>query len=105
MVEGKELLTAEETAQRLNITRRTVLKWARERKIERIKISGKVVLFTAEAIDRSLQSRTVDVKSETLNHERAGRTIASQTPAKKGGDRRTSGELWKDLRKEVRQCQ
>jgi excisionase family DNA binding protein len=100
MVEGKELLTAEAVATKLNITKRTVLKWAREGKIERVKISGKVVLFTAEAVDRFLQTRTVDVKSTSTERKSSGRRTPNPNP-KKGGDKRVSRESWRGLREEV----
>jgi|SRR5271157_2889131 len=101
---GKELISADEAASRLRITKRTLLRWAREGKIECVRISAKVVLFTAEAIDRFVQSRTFGIESPAVNHRGAGRTMAS-LKTRKGGDNRTSGELWKDLRKEVRQWQ
>ena len=56
-MERKELLTAVEAAAYLNVTKRTILRWAREGKIERMKISGKLVLFTPEAIDIFLKRR------------------------------------------------
>ncbi len=102
---GKELLNADEAASRLKITKRTILRWAREGKIECVRISAKVVLFTAEAIDRFVQSRTFGIESPAVNHRDAGRKMTSLEPMRKGGDNGTSGELWKDLRKEVMQWQ
>ena len=102
---GKELLKPDEAAARLQITKRTLLRWARENKIESVKLSRKVVLFTAEAIDDFVKSRAKKIEPAPMNHQAAGRKIASPTPTKKGGDKRNSGELWKDLRKEVRQWQ
>jgi excisionase family DNA binding protein len=99
-MEGKELLTAEETATKLNITKRTVLKWARQGKLERVKVSPKVVLFTAEAIDRFLQTSTVDVKSTTRERRPSGQRTPNSNP-KKGGDKRVSRESWRGLREEV----
>jgi excisionase family DNA binding protein len=100
----KELLTAAEAAERLKITKRTLLRWARETRIESVKLSRKVVLFTAEAIDDFIKSREHKVEPARTSHQGA-RKMASPTPTKKGGNRRTSGELWKDLRKEVMQWQ
>ena|SRR5271157_3143875 len=102
---GKELLSSDEAASKLKITKRTILRWARDGKIECVRISAKVVLFTAEAIDRFVGSRTFEVESPAVNHRGAGRKMASPKPMRKGGDNRTSGELWKDLRKEVKQWQ
>jgi len=98
-----ELLTAAEAAEKLRIDKRTLLKWARENKIESVKLSRKVVLFTAAAIDDFVRSRENKIQFAPINHQGASRKMASPTPTKKGGDRLTSGELWKDLRKEVKQ--
>ncbi|MGO9117529.1 MAG: helix-turn-helix domain-containing protein [Desulfomonilaceae bacterium] len=95
-----KLLTAAEAATKLRINKRTILKWARDGKIESEKISRKVVLFAEEAIDRFLKSTPTRIQSERTNHQEAGRTMPS--PAKrKGGNKRSSGELVSDLRKEV----
>ena len=102
---GKELLTAAEAASKLKITKRTLLKWARENKIESVKLSRKVVLFTAEAIDDFVKSGANKLEPAPMNHQRAGRMMNSPNPTKKGGDKPDSGELWKDLRKEVIQWQ
>lgn len=98
---GKELLTAAETAERLRIEKRTLLKWARENKIESVKLSRKVVLFTAEAIDEFVEDKSKKTDPTPVNHQGVGRRTASPIPKKKGGDRRTSGESWQDLKKEV----
>jgi excisionase family DNA binding protein len=102
---GKELLKPDEAAARLQITKRTLLRWARENRIESVKLSRKVVLFTAEAIDDFVKSRAKTLEPAPMNHQRAGRKMTSPIPTKKGGDKPSSGELWKDLRKEVRQWQ
>ena len=99
-MEEKELLTAEAAAAKLRITKRTILRWARESKLECVRASRKVVLFTSDAIEMFLQSRTIQVKSETTNHQQAGRKMTSPQ-TKKGGDKKNSGELSGDLRKEV----
>ena len=96
-----ELLTAAEAAEKLRIEKATVLKWARENKIESVKLSRKVVLFTAEAIDDFVKSRAKRIEPAPMSHQKAGRMIASPTPTKKGGDKRNSGESWRDLRQEV----
>jgi len=100
-MERNELLTAAEAASKLKISQRTILRWARENKIESVKLSRKVVLFTAEAIDDFVKSRAKKIEPAPMNHQAAGRKIASPTPTKKGGDKRNSGESWRDLRQEV----
>jgi excisionase family DNA binding protein len=98
---GKELLKPDEAAARLQITKRTLLRWARENRIESVKLSRKVVLFTAEAIDDFVTGRAKTVEPAPMNHQGAGRKMTSPTPTKKGGDKRNSGESWRDLRQEV----
>lgn len=95
-----ELLTADEAASLLNVSRRTLLKWSRENRIERVKISRKVVLFKRTALDKFLQTRTDEVLSVNSDHRRAGReTTGSGT--KKGGPGKSSRKSWPSLRKEV----
>ena len=91
------LLTADEAAATLSVTRKTLLRWAREHKIERIKISPKVVLFSRDQIEKFIRSSTSKVP-ET----RATKPAKNERPSKsKGGGKRISGELWCDLRGEV----
>jgi excisionase family DNA binding protein len=100
-MERKELLTAAEAAVYLNVSKATILKWARKSKIERVKISAKIVLFSAEAIDKFLQDKTDDVESKTKKYEHAVRTACDPKPVRKGGGKKNSGESWRSLRKEV----
>jgi excisionase family DNA binding protein len=97
----KELMTAAEAAQYLSITKRTILKWARAGRIDRVKISRKVVLFAAEAVENFLKHRTNELKSQTRQSEHAVRTASFPKPKKKGGAYKHSGESWRDLRQEV----
>jgi excisionase family DNA binding protein len=97
----KELLTADEAAKRLRIAKRTLLRWARENRIQTVRLSRKVVLFTHEAIDEFVTSREKKIEPALVTRQGTGKKIASPIPKKKGGDRRPSGELSGDLRKEV----
>ncbi len=96
----KELLTAAEAAEKLRIAKRTLLRWARENKIESVRISEKRILFTEEAIERFLQSRTHGIESTPVKKDRTARKPACPEP-KEGGGKRSSGEMWRGLRKEV----
>ena len=100
-MERKELLSAAEAAAYLNVSKATILKWARKGKIERVKISAKIVLFSAEAIDKFLRNKTDEVESKSRNHEHAVRPACSPRPAQKGGGKKNTGESWRDLRQEV----
>ena len=102
---GKELMNADEAAQLLNVTRRSILKWAREKKIECVRISKKTILFSPEAVDKFVQQRTHGVELPAKNKGRSDMKSPRPQSKKKGGDRRNSGEMWNDLRKEVRTWQ
>jgi excisionase family DNA binding protein len=97
----KELMTAAEAAAYLSITKRTILKWARAGRIGRVKISGKVVLFSADAIENFLKQHTNQVKLQPRGNEHAVRMASSPQSRRKGGGKRSSGESWRDLRQEV----
>ncbi len=97
----KELLTAEEAADYLNVSKATILKWARKGKIERVKISAKIVLFSVQAIDRFLKDKTDEVVSKSTNHQHAVRTACYPKTVQIGGGRKNTGESWRDLRQEV----
>ncbi|MGB6067420.1 MAG: helix-turn-helix domain-containing protein [Desulfomonilaceae bacterium] len=99
-MEQNELLTAADAATRLHIAKRTLLRWARENKIGCVRASRKVIYFTGEAIDKFLQDRAFGVESSTTNHKEAGRKMTSPQ-TKKGGGKKTSGEMSGNLRKEV----
>jgi excisionase family DNA binding protein len=102
---GKELISADETAELLNVTRRTLLRWAREKRIESVRISKKTILFSIEAIDEFVRQRTHGVEFPTKIEGQAGVKYPCPKSKKKGGDKKTSGEMWNDLRKEVRTWQ
>ena len=96
----KELLTADEAAEKLRIAKRTLLRWAREKKIESVRLSEKRILFTEQGIERFIQARTNGTDSATIQRDRRSRRPAHPKP-KEGGGKRSSGEMWRGLRKEV----
>jgi excisionase family DNA binding protein len=97
----KELMTAAEAAQYLSITKRTILKWARAGRIERVKISGRVVLFSADAVENFLKRQTNEVESKTRGAKHAIGTASAPKARRKGGACSRSGGSWRDLRQEV----
>ena len=99
-MQGKELLTAAEAAEELRIARRTLLRWARENKIESVRVSNKRILFTEQAIDGFIREQTRDIKAFDTKKDRAVRK-AAVPKLKEGGGKRFSGEMWRGLRKEV----
>jgi excisionase family DNA binding protein len=96
----KELLTAAEAAAKLRIAKRTLLRWARENKIESVRVSEKRILFTEDGIERFLQARTHGIESGSVEKDRTVRKGTGPKP-KEGGGKSSSGEIWRGLRKEV----
>ena len=96
----KELLTADEAAKLLKIARPTLLRWARERKIESVRVSSKVVLFTAEGLESFLTSRTLGVEP-TTSPQPTPATRNSGTSPRQHGKKNSRNQSWQDLRKEV----
>ena len=96
----KEFLTAAEAAERLRITTRTLLKWAREGSIESVRVSKKKILFTEDAIGTFVKGKTNIVESpsqraeSSVKHVHRGRSM-------KGGGAGSSRKSWRSLRKEV----
>lgn len=98
----RELLCADETASMLNVTRRTLLRWAREKKIGCVRVSRKTILFSREDIESFVEANTHGIESAAVN--KAGPSKRMARPIKtKGGDKGASGAMWNDLRKEVQE--
>lgn len=97
---AKELLSADEAASALNVTRRTILRWARDRKIESVRVSPKVILFPVSGLETFVIEKTRGVESPMPARPRSDvRTGAPK--GKKGGGNGSSGESWQGLKKEV----
>jgi excisionase family DNA binding protein len=96
----KKLLTADEAAEKLRIAKRTLLRWARENRIESVRVSEKRILFTEKAIEGFIQTRTNGTESATIQHDHKSRRPAQPKPTE-GGGKRSLGEMWRGLRKEV----
>jgi excisionase family DNA binding protein len=97
---GRELLTAGETAEKLGISRRTLLRWARDNRIQSVKISRKKILFRREAVEDFLKTCTNGVESH-LKYKGSGIRRTTAAAPERGGDGRRSRKSWRDLRKEV----
>lgn len=96
-----ELLTADEAAKLLKIAKRTLLRWARERRIESVRVSSKVILFTADAIKSFLAAKTVEVEPMAVPQPGAVIRKAKSLPEQRG--RKSSrAQSWEELKKEVR---
>lgn len=95
------LLTPTEAASILKISKKTILRWAKEKKIECVRISKKTILFQAEAIDTFVNERIHGVQSPAGRTPKPrGHQIRSKPT--KGGEKQTgSRESWGSLRKEI----
>jgi hypothetical protein len=98
-------MTPEDVAHEFSVDKRTILRWAREGKLDCIRQSKKIIRFSRQYIISLGIPCRQDIKSEsTPNRNKIGITN-SATPKKKG-DKRTSRESsWRNLRKEVTKCQ
>lgn len=66
MDKPNELLTADELAERLRVRPATIRLWAREGRIPRIRISGKVIRFDVSAVIDLLQANEKAVTSKVV---------------------------------------
>lgn len=98
---GKELLNADQAAELLNVSKRTVLKWARHGKIGSVRPSKKVVLFTADAIDEFVTRNSTKAEPSHAAHRSTGRANRAPASSKKGGNPSSSRKSWRSLRTEV----
>ena len=97
---GIQLLTPEDVASLFAVDKRTVLKWARDGKLGRVKISGKVILFTSESVNLFVKSKIEGVESATVPNPKP--RARAEKSVKKGGVRQTSRKSsWRSLREEV----
>jgi len=98
---GIRLLTPEEVASILSVDKRTVLGWARDGKLERVKISGKMVLFTPQSIICFVKSKTQSVKSITAPNPKGQARVEKSITRKGGGSNSSRKSSWRSLREEV----
>jgi excisionase family DNA binding protein len=98
---GTKLLTPEDVASLLAVDKRTVLKWARDGKLGRVKISGKVILFTSESVNLFVKSKIQGVESVTTPKPKP-RARSEKSITRKGGLSQSSRKSsWRSLREEV----
>jgi excisionase family DNA binding protein len=96
----KDLMTAAEVALKLNIAKRTLLRWAKEGRIDSVRVSRKKILFTEEALEAFVRGRTNIVESATQSGKLSARHIDRGRPMK-GGGKKSSRKSWRSLREEV----
>ena len=93
---GKRLLTPDDVASIFSVDRRTVLKWARDGKLERAKVTGKVVRFTEESVNSFVKSKTPGVECATAPNPKQRARVA-KSGLKKGYFGSTSRKSWRSL--------
>ncbi len=99
---GIRLFTPEEAAEMFSVDKRTVLKWAREGKLESVKISSKVILFTRESINSFVNRRIQGIESVTAPKTKS--RVRAEKSVKKGGSSQSSRKSsWRSLREEATQ--
>ena len=99
---GIRLFIPEAVAEMFSVDKRTVLKWAREGKLESVKISKKVILFTLESINRFVNGRIQGIESVTASKTKA--RVRAEKSVKKGGSSQSSRKSsWRSLREEATQ--
>jgi excisionase family DNA binding protein len=59
------LLTAEELGERLRLRPSTIKRWAQEKIIPALRLSGKVVRFDPDAVERALRKRAAQASPES----------------------------------------
>ncbi len=97
-----KLLTPEQVAMLLHVCTETVLRWAREKKLKRIKISKKVVRFSEEEVKGFINSHQEAETTSCGNGSKGSKITARKSKAtERGGCNKASRKSWSSLREEV----
>jgi excisionase family DNA binding protein len=100
----QKLLTPQQVASLLQVCTGTVLRWARENKINKIMISKKTIRFSETQIMKFIQLNTQEgTPCDSSKKNRKLNATDSKITAK-GGFSQRSRKSWSDLRKEVLSC-
>lgn len=99
---GNDLLSAEEAAMRLRVSRRTLLKWARKGKIGCIRLSAKMIRFSEDQIAEFILRMTHEMEpvNTTSPVVRPSRKPLPRIPLD-SHPRQRDNSSWKELRKEM----
>jgi excisionase family DNA binding protein len=96
------LLTPEEVAARFQVCTETVLRWARQKKLKRIRMSKKVVRFSEEEVKRFINSHEEAETTSCENGRKGSKIRAPKSKVvEKGGCNNTSRKSWGSLHEEV----
>jgi hypothetical protein len=98
-------MTPEEVAHEFSVDKRTILKWAREGKLDCTRQSKKIIRFSRQYIISLGMQCPQGIKFESSTSRNKIGTADSNTPIKKGEERTSRESSWRNLRKEVTKCQ
>ena len=98
------LMTPEDVAAMFCVDRRTVLKWAREGKLDSVRPSKKTIRFSRESVYSFARTGPHGIESGITRNIMRDREPDSIRIKEKGGSR-TSRKSWRSLREEVTKCQ
>jgi excisionase family DNA binding protein len=98
-------MTPEQVAAMFSVDRRTVLKWAREGKLQSIKASKKTIRFSREAVYSFARTGYPGIESGISQNGK--RECVPDLPRikGKGGSRASRESSWRSLREEVTKWQ
>ena len=96
------LLNTEEAAAKLKVSKKTLLKWARERKIGSVRFSPRIVCFSEEQLAEFIRRMSQEIKPEKrIRPPALSTTRPTQPPFKKSGKQEAEMTL-QQLREEMR---
>jgi excisionase family DNA binding protein len=93
----EQLLHPNEAAAILRVSKRTLLKWAREGEIDCVRTSTKQVLFEAEDVNDFFKNCTIAISSPRADHQSRGRRMSASNTKKKEAHRQRSRKSWRNL--------
>gem|GEM_PF-2034559 len=99
-----ELLSAEEAATKLkvSVSKKTLLKWAREGKIGSVRLPAKMVRFSEEQLSEFIRRMTHDIRPEKTGRRSPGTPAQSPQLPSKPSRKKQPTQSWKELREEIR---
>lgn len=99
---GNGLLSAEEAAVRLNVSKRTLLKWARKGKIGCIRLCAKMIRFSEDQLAEFIRRMTHEMQPEIATPPVAMLSSKPSTRIQREAQRKQGDTAsWKELRKEM----
>jgi excisionase family DNA binding protein len=98
-----DLLSAEEAATRLIISKKTLLKWAREGTIGSVRLSAKMIRFSEEQLTEFIRRMTHEIRPEKTRRSPAVSPRQVAQPPFKPAGKQESKMSPKEIRKRLRE--